>query len=282
MTPPNRSPLDVITHRGEGTLIGAFRCPTTHASFEDSGPIQNDIFVFPRTSVRIRHAGGPAFIADQTIATVYNRGQVYDRGVISEEGDRSDWFAVPREVAAEAVIANGLEPASEGPFPFATAPVSDHTYLAQRRLFRGAHAGMPAQAVDEKIYAILDDVVSAAASRRARGTQDDGAAGALAADIRALISARFDEAWRLSRLEQHFGMSAFRLCRAFRKATGGTIHGYLVRLRLRAALEGLERPGVDIAGLAFDLGFSSHSHFSLAFGRTFRSTPSAWRNAQTA
>jgi AraC-like DNA-binding protein len=278
----HQRPLDLITHRGDGTLIGAFRCPTNHASFRDSGPIQNDIFVFPRSSVRIRHAGGPAFVADQTIATIYNRGQIYDRAAVSEEGDRSDWFSVPRDIATEAVIANGLEPGSRGPFPFETAPVSDETYLAQRRLFRGVRTGMPAHEVDEKIYAILDDVVSAAAGWRSKGNHDDGGARELAAEIRSLISASFDEDWRLSRLERHFGMSSFRLCRAFRKATGGTIHGYLVGLRLRAALERLERPRVDIAGLAFDLGFSSHSHFSLAFSRAFGTTPSAWRSARIA
>lgn len=122
-------------------MIGAFRCPRDHPRFVDSGPIQNDIFVFPRSSVKIRHAGGPCFVADQTVATLYNRGQIYDRVLVSEDGDRSDWFAVPREAAIEAVIANGLEPCGSGPFAFAFVPVSYETYLAQRRLFREAQNG---------------------------------------------------------------------------------------------------------------------------------------------
>ena len=60
--------LDSILHSGDGVVVGAFRCPTAHPRFADSGPIQNDIFVFPRSSVRIRHAGGPAFVADHTLA----------------------------------------------------------------------------------------------------------------------------------------------------------------------------------------------------------------------
>ena len=271
-------PLDVITHRGCGTIIGAFRCPISHRSFSDSGPIQNDIFVFPRTSVRIRHSGGPSFVADQSVATIYNRGQIYDRASVSEEGDRSDWFSVPRPVATEAIVANGLEPGRRGPFGFALALISDATYLAQRRVFRLAERKAPIHQIDEGIYAVLDDVVAAAALvPRERSVTLTPRDAEVADEIRSLISARFDEEWPLSRLEHYFGMSAFRLCRAFRKATGGTIHRYLVTLRLRASLERLERPDVDIAALAFDLGFSSHSHFSLAFGRTFGSTPSACR-----
>ncbi len=280
MIPLTESPLDAIIHQGQGVLIGAFRCPTTHPRFTDSGPIQNDIFVFPRSSVKIRHAGGPSFVADPTVATVYNQGQVYDRGMVSEDGDRSDWFAVPRAVASEAVVVNGLEPAAKGPFSFPFAPVPDRTYLDQRRLFRGARRGMAQGVIDEGIYALLDDVVSAAAARRVKGSRGaDAQTAEIGEGIRSLIASRFEEEWPLSRLAQHFGVSTFRLCRSFRKATGSTIHRYLLSVRLRASLERLESPKTDITALALDLGFSSHSHFTQTFGRSFDTTPSACRQA---
>lgn len=271
--------LDTIAHRGNGTVIGAFRCPPHDPRFGDSGPIQNDIFVFPRTSVKIRHAGGPSFVADPTVATVYNRGQIYDRGLVSGEGDRSDWFAVPREVASEAVIANGLEPAANGPFGFAVAPVSHRTYLAQRRLFRRASRGNAGPQFDEEIYAVLDAVVSAAAAaagvRAHRRIDRDGTA--IADQIRRLISARCEESWSLRRLEARLGISAFRLCRVFRQATGSSIHAYLTSVRLRASLERLEARDDELTTVAMDLGFSSHSHFTLAFRRAFGVPPSIWR-----
>jgi AraC family transcriptional regulator len=273
-------PLDFVAHASLSTIIGAFRCPRNHPRFVDSGPIQNDIFVFPRSSVRIRHAGGPAFIADQTRATIYNRGQIYDRGAVSDEGDRSDWFAVPREVAIEAVIANGLEPTARGPFPFAFAPISNRTYLEQRRLFQWARRGGDPEGVDEAIYGLLDEVVrSAAAAREKQATRRSVAdARRLAEEIRQLISPRPDEPWSLSRLQDHFGISAFRLCRAFRRATGSSIHAYLVSLRVRASLERIEPPATDLAAVAMDLGFSSHSHFTLTFRRSFGLSPSACRS----
>ncbi len=273
--------LDAILHSYEGVVVGAFRCPTSHPQFQDSGPIQNDIFVFPRSSVRIRHAGGPAFVADHTLAAVYNRGQIYDRRAIAEEGDRSDWFAVPRAAACEAMVENGLEPGAQGPFSFPFAPVSDETYLRQRRLFRRAQRGTAARVFEEEVFALLDDVAGAAAgvARRRRAAATGDGASEIADEIRALLSARFDEDWPLSRLASRFGISSFRLCRAFRKATGSTIHRYLLTLRLRSSLERFEQPGAEITPVALDLGFSSHSHFSLAFGRSFGETPSACRQS---
>lgn len=280
MTDAIAGSLDSIDHQGEGgVIIGAFRCPTTHPRFSDSGPIENDIFVFPRSSVSIRHAGGPSFVADHTAATVYNRGQIYDRAVVAEEGDRSDWFAVPRTVATEAVISNGLEPSAAGPFSFAFAPVAEKTYLNQRRLFLRVQRGTFRGAVDEAVYGLLDDVVASAASclgKRA-GLGRDPRSEQMGEEVRSLISARFEEEWPLSRLEQYLGVSRFSLCRSFRKTTRTTIHRYLLSLRLRASLEGLERAKVEITTLALHLGFSSHSHFSMTFNRTFEETPSACR-----
>jgi AraC-like DNA-binding protein len=138
---------------------------------------------------------------------------------------------------------------------------------------------MPGRAIEEEVYALLDEVAGAAAGAlRGRQTGSIGAGSSeIAEEVRALLSARFDEEWPLSRLASRFGLSTFRLCRAFRKATGSTIHRYLLTLRLRSSLERFERPGVEITSVALDLGFSSHSHFALTFGRNFRETPSACR-----
>lgn len=273
-TSPSEAPLDSIAHAGKGTLIGAFRCPLGHPRFSDSGPIQNDIFVFPRTSVRIRPAGGRAFVADQSVATLYNRGQIYDRQALSEQGDRSDWFAVPRQAAAEAMVLNGLEPLAEGPFSFPFVRIEHSTYLAQRRLFRRAQRGADRSEIDEGVFALLDDIAAAARGRRSMPSMP---APDLAEAIRSLLSSRFDEEWPLSRLARSFGVSPFSLCRTFRRSTGTTIHKYLLTLRLRASLERLEQPRANLAALATDLGFSGHSHFSLAFRQAFGETPSRCR-----
>jgi AraC-like DNA-binding protein len=73
--------------------------------------------------------------------------------------------------------------------------------------------------------------------------------------------------------------SAFHLGRIFRAHTGFPLHAYRTQLRLRLALDRLaERPS-DLAALALDLGFNSHSHFTDTFRAAFFITPSDARVA---
>jgi len=101
-------------------------------------------------------------------------------------------------------------------------------------------------------------------------------AAVLAADAQVLIASLFSERVTLEMLAQQLDVSPFRLCRAFRQATGGTLHEHLTRLRLAAALEKLPLYRDRLTALAFDLGFSSHSHFSYVFRGYFGRAPSAF------
>ena len=67
-----------------------------------------------------------------------------------------------------------------------------------------------------------------------------------------------------------------------RAVTGGTLHAWLVRLRLQVSLERVAEPGCELTEIALDLGFSSHSHFTEAFRRAFGVPPSVFRRGVTA
>ena len=56
-----------------------------------------------------------------------------------------------------------------------------------------------------------------------------------------------------------------------------TVTDYRQSLRLRMALERL-RGNEDLTTIALDLGYSSHSHFTMAFRREYGLTPSAYRS----
>ena len=62
----------------------------------------------------------------------------------------------------------------------------------------------------------------------------------------------------------------------FSRVEGVSLHQYLTQLRLGRALDELPH-ATDLTALALDLGFSSHSHFSFVFRRTFGCTPSEFR-----
>jgi AraC-like DNA-binding protein len=99
-------------------------------------------------------------------------------------------------------------------------------------------------------------------------------------EAKTLLAARFDRRLALGDVARHLGLSPYYLCRTFRAFTGYTLHGYLNELRLRASLERLHERDDDLTGIALDLGFSSHSHFTSAFRRKFGITPSRFRSGK--
>lgn len=246
--------------------------------FRDSGPIRQPCVVFPRTAVTIAHEAGPPFLADATVATLYNEGQRYERRAVSAGGDRCDWYAVTPALARE--VARTLDPVVDDtprPIRHAQAPVDVQLYRRQRRFFRAVADGRLADplAIEETTLSLVQDALgraSADASRRERACRHRGRLGLVEAACR-LIARHFTAQLTLSSLSARLGCSPFHLCRAFRAITGTTLHAYQNDLRLRAALEAVES-GRPLTDIALDHGFSSHSHFTEAFHRAFGVPPS--------
>ena len=73
------------------------------------------------------------------------------------------------------------------------------------------------------------------------------------------------------------GISPVYLTQEFTRSEGIPLYQYQLRLRMNRAL--LELPQCEnITGLALDLGFSSHSHFTSVFHKSFGLTPSQYRS----
>jgi AraC-like DNA-binding protein len=260
-------------------------------SFRDTGAIREHIVVFPRTAVWIRHAGRAAFLADPTVATIYNRGQEYERLPASPDGDRCDWFAVAPEIARE--IAASLEPAhadAERPFRHERAPSTALLYLRQRALLRRAQAGrMSGLEQDEAVMRIVASVLALAAGRGLTPLPETRAAERRRRDLaeatRAELARVPHENASVHDVARAVGTSPFHLCRVFRAQTGMTMHAYRRELRLRLALERLggESGGArSLSAVARDLGFASHAHFVRETRRGFGVPPSALRTALAA
>lgn len=83
--------------------------------------------------------------------------------------------------------------------------------------------------------------------------------------------------WSLAELARGVGSSPFHLTRLFRRRTGASLHQFLMLTRLAIALDRILDGDEDLAGLASELGFSNHSHFSHAFKQKYGMTPTAAR-----
>jgi AraC-like DNA-binding protein len=87
--------------------------------------------------------------------------------------------------------------------------------------------------------------------------------------------------WTLAEIASEVGGSPVYLTQAFKQVEGMPLYRYHLRLRLARALD-LIADCEDVAALALDLGFSSHSHFSAAFRQAYGRTPSEFREAALA
>ena len=95
-----------------------------------------------------------------------------------------------------------------------------------------------------------------------------------------LLHARGCERFSLEDIAAEVGASAVYLSQEFTRTQGMPLYRYLMMLRLNRALLELGHCN-DITGLALDLGFSSHSHFSATFKRVFNMTPAQFRSMGT-
>ena len=81
----------------------------------------------------------------------------------------------------------------------------------------------------------------------------------------------------LSQIASDLGVTSIYLTQCFKRSEGMPLYRYQTLLRLSRALDRLpERE--DITDLAFELGFSSHSHFTAAFRNELGTTPSQYRS----
>lgn len=91
-------------------------------------------------------------------------------------------------------------------------------------------------------------------------------------DVIYYLNNRFTEEITLDMLEEKFFLSKYYLCRAFRKATGLTVHEYICRKRLTRARE-LRAEGYSLSEAAMMVGFHDYSSFYRAYLKEYGKPP---------
>ena len=139
-------------------------------------------------------------------------------------------------------------------------------------LHRAAGGNLDDLSADEHVVTLL----CAALEVEATGAEPGWRTRRLIRRTKEFLEAHSSAPLRLCDVARAAGASPAYLTDVFRRVEGVPLHRYLVQLRLARALEELPHAN-DLSALAFDLGFSSHSHFSAAFRGAFGSTPSEFR-----
>jgi AraC-like DNA-binding protein len=141
------------------------------------------------------------------------------------------------------------------------------------RLGRGPDLG-----VEESALLAFRQLAADTAPGPATGsTRLSGAARAALERVRTLLAARPYDRIGLDAIGREVGRSPYQLAREFRSTFGTSIHQHRLRLRLAGALDRLAQGETDLARLALETGFASHSHLTATVVRVFGASPSVLR-----
>jgi AraC family transcriptional regulator len=230
---------------------------------------------FPYRGVFVWHVGGDDVVSDPNQVLFVRGGEAF-RVSHPRAAGYAEFIVTPaRQVLVDLAEAAGFALETH---PLFRARSRRATPALQRRsaALLKAH-GAPVDAspleLDERVLSLLRlalqlDPVRHRAPVRTRQ---------LIRRTKEFLDATFTRRLRLDDVAQAVGASPAYLTDVFRRFEGISLQRYVTQLRLARAL--VDLPDVeDLSTLALDLGFSSHSHFTLAFRRAFNCTPSEWRN----
>jgi AraC-like DNA-binding protein len=256
---------------GSGYVLGRFRCPAGDARWDALDWIGEwPHVVLPETPVRIGPSDSRAELRTVNEVVVYEGDTHYRRVAVSTDGDRCAFIAVEPALADELDLASGRPGVRH-------APADPHAFLGLHRARAALAGGDPdLLAVDEALLAVIGHAARRT-GRTSVDTRTDSRAAAVAT-VREILASTPARQWTLAELGAAVHYSPYCLARMFRRHTGSTIAAYRRQLCLRASLPRALRPGADLARIAVDHGFSSHSHYTAAFRKHFGCTPTQARD----
>lgn len=264
--------------------VGVWRCTSTdHGGSVEVSNAHS--IVVPRQGSYLRHLGRQRIFADANHVLFSNPDEEYRVTHPTDVPDLCTVFVLRPDLAGELLGGRG---AGEAPprFPRASAPLGSGPFVLQRLLLRLLEQpDRDALEAESRIFALLASVAPAlpappAPSASRRRTRE--AHHRTIERVQAILSADPAADVSLDDLASSTHTSPFHLVRLFTAGTGIPIHRYLVRLRLRRAVEEVLDSDRELSAIALGLGFASHSHFTDSFRRDFGVAPSRLRGTISA
>jgi AraC-like DNA-binding protein len=227
-------------------------------------------FVFPFRGVYLRHVGSDQAVADANHVLFFNAQQGYQVSHPVSGGDTSLVVSLALPLLAE--LAPKALWASE-PLAFnqqsmrIDARAQALTMLLNHSLRTGSIEALEAEGLS------LTLISRAIGPRTARASGATYSRRRLVDRVKVLLASDLSRRWTLAGIAGEMRGSPVYLTQVFQQVEGMPLYRYHLRLRLARALD-LVAGRRDLSGLAQDLGFSSHSHFTAAFKQAYGRTPS--------
>jgi AraC-like DNA-binding protein len=251
--------------------VAKVQCLAEASGIGGEEPVASPRIVLPVRGLFMYHLGRTEYVAAPLAAFLLDPG---DRCRVSHPADGGDecMVLVPGPELLGEVFA--AERGSGGPFRFRVKRLECEpgTALGVACLGRWLEPGREQLPAEEAAMALLAALAAA---------EPDPVPERYAERARACLAAEPTRAHALGEIAREVRCSPFHLARLFRRATGSSLHQFLTRQRMALALRRLAEGEEDLARMALELGFSSHSHFSQRFLATFGIQPSVARLALT-
>jgi AraC-like DNA-binding protein len=246
----------------------------THESAEECAELT--YLVFPYRGVYVRHLGGDDAVAEANQVVFFNATEGYrvSHPVVGGDACLSVWVSEPllRELAPKAHLHDAARLAFRRHRLRIDARAQALVALLRHGLGRNAVDSLQAETL------VLTLV------RRSLGERTSHAAGASAGRQKLVdraklaLSTDLGRRWTLAEIAGEVGVSPVYLTQVFQQVEAMPLYRYQLRLRLARALDLLGEYN-DLTALGFDLGFSSHSHFTAAFRQAYGRTPAEFQRS---
>ena len=227
-------------------------------------------FVFPFRGVYLRHVGSDQAVADANHVLFFNAQQGYQVSHPVSGGDTSLVVSLAQPLLAELAPKSLL--VAGDPLTFnqqslrIDARAQALAMLLNHSLRIGSIESLEAEALS------LTLISRAIGPRTARATGATYSRRRLVDRVKVLLASDLSRRWTLAEIASEIRGSPVYLTQVFQQVEGLPLYRYHLRLRLARALD-LVAGRTDLSGLAQDLGFSSHSHFTAAFRQAYGRTP---------
>ena len=212
--------------------------------------------------------GGKTVFLDGTRMLFVNAGEDYtDRHVV---GCGHDSIIITPRLSTLHELCGRSVPSRHLAFQRVAGSTTARMNLLGHRLLHLETSGNDPLASDELMIALLNEALGR--MQRVAGVSPLRVVDA----AKHFLHAHLCEPISLIQIAHAVQVSGAYLTDAFTRSEGVPLCRYRMRLRLNRALVDLPRCR-DITGLALDLGFSSHAHFSNAFKSLYGLSPSGFR-----
>lgn len=251
-------------------------CSGSRAHRDEPERAETTHLVFPYRGTYVRHLGCADAVADASQVLFFNAGETYRVSHPIPGGDASLVLdvdpAMLRELAPPPLVYD------DDPLRFRASRLRiDPRAQVLVALLR--------HSLDEGIAEPLEaESLALTLVYRALGPRTTHVAGAsvgrqrLVDRAKLVLTRDLARRWTLAEVALEIGVSPVYLTQSFRQVEGVPLYRYQLRLRLARALDLLVQYD-DLAALSFDLGFSSHSHFSATFQQMYGRSPSQFRQS---